>query len=59
MEIQCKKCGESYPKSRRFFPWGPKKPLMCTPCIESTFYKILWELQIDFESIREEANGNV
>lgn len=57
-EIQCEKCSQMLPRNRRFFPWGLSKPI-CTPCIESTFFRILFELDIDWDAIREEVKRSV
>lgn len=57
--IECEGCATPYERSRRYFPWGPRKAKYCVECIDKRFREILEELELDFDKIEEEVNGNV
>lgn len=57
VEIECVKCHQMTPRCRQFFPWGPKKPLICSPCISYTFVDMM-EL-IDFETTWKEVESEL
>lgn len=58
-KICCIDCGTAWPKDRHHFPWGSKKPKVCTPCIEVRFYYAFVGLDINWDAIVEEVNGSV